>query len=81
MNNVKLNYLPFLLLGSATQARVQISNTSNAQSLQDLAAERCSMPYKAPELFNVEPHCIIDERTDIWVSNQNPNHYTTQLRY
>lgn len=53
-------------LGSATQARVQISNTSNAQSLQDLAAERCSMPYRAPELFNVEPHCIIDERTDIW---------------
>lgn len=53
--------------GSATQARVQISNTSNAQSLQDLAAERCSMPYRAPELFNVEAHCIIDERTDIWV--------------
>lgn len=25
------------------------------------------MPYKAPELFNVESYCVIDERTDIWV--------------
>lgn len=25
------------------------------------------MPYRAPELFNVESYCVIDERTDIWV--------------
>ncbi|XP_064614218.1 serine/threonine-protein kinase 16-like isoform X2 [Liolophura sinensis] len=53
-------------LGSATKARVQISNHSEALALQDLAAERCSMLYRAPELFNVENHVSIDERTDIW---------------
>ncbi|KAK6618432.1 hypothetical protein RUM43_013625 [Polyplax serrata] len=52
--------------GSAANARVEISNISDAQNLQDLAAERCSMPYRAPELFNVENHSTIDERTDIW---------------
>lgn len=36
--------------------------------LQETAAERCSMPYRAPELFNVESYCMVDERTDIWVS-------------
>ena len=36
--------------------------------LQDLAAERCSMPYRAPELFQVDSYCKIDERIDIWVS-------------
>lgn len=49
------------------RARVKITGTSDAQKLQDLAAERCSMPYRAPELWNVESYCIIDERTDIWV--------------
>ncbi|XP_034238681.1 serine/threonine-protein kinase 16 [Thrips palmi] len=53
-------------LGSVARARVKITGTSDAQKLQDLAAERCSMPYRAPELWNVESYCIIDERTDIW---------------
>ncbi|XP_044741228.1 serine/threonine-protein kinase 16 isoform X2 [Chrysoperla carnea] len=53
-------------LGSATEARVKICGSQEAQQLQDLAAERCSMPYRAPELFNVESYCMIDERTDIW---------------
>ena len=25
------------------------------------------MPYRAPELFNVESFCTVDERVDIWV--------------
>lgn len=37
-------------------------------TVQDWAAQRCTISYRAPELFNVESHCIIDERTDIWVS-------------
>ncbi|XP_032672111.1 serine/threonine-protein kinase 16 isoform X1 [Odontomachus brunneus] len=53
-------------LGSVTTARVQVCGTQAARTLQDLAAERCSMPYKAPELFNVESYCMVDERTDIW---------------
>lgn len=36
-------------------------------TIQDWAAQRCTISYRAPELFNVESHCIIDERTDIWV--------------
>lgn len=35
--------------------------------LKDEAAERCSMFYRAPELFNVEVGSSVDERTDIWV--------------
>ncbi|PNF39061.1 Serine/threonine-protein kinase 16 [Cryptotermes secundus] len=53
-------------LGSVAVARVKICGSSEAQQLQDLASERCSMPYRAPELFSVESYCMIDERTDIW---------------
>lgn len=38
-------------------------------TLQDWAAQKCTISYRAPELFNVESHCIVDERTDIWVSS------------
>lgn len=58
----------FIHTGSVARARVKITGTSDAQKLQDLAAERCSMPYRAPELWNVESYCVIDERTDIWVN-------------
>lgn len=57
-----------LLVGSMAPAKVQVCGSQDAQKLQDIAAERCSMPYRAPELFNVESYCVIDERTDIWVS-------------
>lgn len=53
--------------GSVALARVKVCGNQAAQSLQELAAERCSMPYRAPELFNVESYCMVDERTDIWV--------------
>ena len=36
--------------------------------VQDLAAERCTMPFRAPELFQVPLQCTIDEKVDIWVS-------------
>ncbi|XP_064455313.1 serine/threonine-protein kinase 16-like [Ornithodoros turicata] len=52
--------------GSMGRARLDINKTSEAIALQDLAAEKCSMPYRAPELFNVESHTSIDERIDIW---------------
>ncbi len=54
-------------LGSMARARVKISTHSEAQHLQDTAAERCSMPYRPPELFQVNSKCEIDERTDVWV--------------
>lgn len=53
-------------MGSATEARQQICGQSEAQKLQDIAEERCSIVYRAPELFSVESYCMIDERTDIW---------------
>ncbi|CAK8671985.1 serine/threonine-protein kinase 16-like [Clavelina lepadiformis] len=59
--------VPVLMdLGSVAPARVTIRNAKEAQALQDLAAERCTMPFRAPELFQVPLHCIIDEKVDIW---------------
>lgn len=52
--------------GSCTEARQQICGQQDAQRLQDWAEERCSIVYRAPELFNVQTYCMIDERTDIW---------------
>ena len=52
--------------GSAGAARPEVSTSSQALSLQDEAAEHCSMPYRPPELFTVVPGNLIDERTDMW---------------
>jgi len=61
------NMEPILMdLGSCAPARVQICGVQDAQKLQDLAAERCSMTYRAPEMFHVESYCVIDQRTDVW---------------
>lgn len=45
---------------------------------QDDAAEMCSMSYRPPELFSVDGHSAVDERTDIWVGvgNYNDNFYS-----
>ena len=53
-------------LGSVELARVQIETHSQAQHLQDLAAEKSTISYRPPELFQVSSKCKIDERTDIW---------------
>ncbi|KAJ8947500.1 hypothetical protein NQ314_008578 [Rhamnusium bicolor] len=61
------NMEPVLMdLGSCAPAKVQICGAQDAQKLQDIAAERSSMTYRAPELFHVESYCVIDQRTDIW---------------
>lgn len=58
---------PILMdLGSCGPAKVQVCGAQDAQKLQDLAAERCSMTYRAPELFHVESYCVVDQRVDIW---------------
>jgi serine/threonine kinase 16 len=36
-------------------------------TVQDLAAEQSSMPYRAPELFDVKTGTTLDEKVDIWV--------------
>lgn len=53
-------------LGSASEARVEVRSQAAAQRLQDLAEERCTITYRPPELFCVNSHCTIDERTDIF---------------
>ncbi len=60
--------LPILMdFGSAAQARLTINASSEAQALQDEAAEHCSMCFRPPELFSIRLGQEIDERTDIWV--------------
>ena len=59
--------VPVLMdFGSVDAARHMITTASEARSMQDQAAERCTMPYRAPELFHVETDSIVDEKTDIW---------------
>eukprot|EP01135_Chromosphaera_perkinsii_P009735 Nk52_evm1s1868 gene=Nk52_evmTU1s1868 len=59
--------MPVLMdFGSVARAVVHIRNRQEALTLQDIAAERSSMPYRAPELFDVPSRCVIDERVDIW---------------
>lgn len=59
--------VPILMdFGSCDLARWDINDSKAAMVLQDIAGERCTMPYRAPELFNVSSQCQIDERTDIW---------------
>lgn len=53
-------------LGSMNQARIEVKSSREAMALQDWAAQRCTISYRAPELFTVESHCVIDEQTDIW---------------
>ncbi|KAL2087978.1 hypothetical protein ACEWY4_016806 [Coilia grayii] len=61
------NDRPVLMdLGSMNKARIEVRGSREAMTIQDWAAQRCTISYRAPELFNVESHCIIDERTDIW---------------
>uniref|UniRef100_S4RAV0 non-specific serine/threonine protein kinase n=1 Tax=Petromyzon marinus TaxID=7757 RepID=S4RAV0_PETMA len=59
--------VPVLMdLGSMEKARIEIKNSREAMALQVTRAVRCTISYRAPELFTVPSHCIIDARTDIW---------------
>lgn len=58
---------PILMdFGSAVKAIVEIPNRSIALQQQDLAAEHSSMPYRAPELFDVKTGEPLTEAVDIW---------------
>mmetsp|Transcript_11616 Transcript_11616/g.36038 ORF Transcript_11616/g.36038 Transcript_11616/m.36038 type:complete len:328 (-) Transcript_11616:753-1736(-) len=59
--------VPVLMdFGSVATARRQISSRTEALLLQEDAAQNCSMPYRAPELFDVPSQGNIDERTDVF---------------
>ncbi|KAJ7564916.1 hypothetical protein O6H91_02G039300 [Diphasiastrum complanatum] len=52
--------------GSAAPARKQLRSRSEALALQEWAAQHCSAPYRAPELWDCPSVADIDGRTDIW---------------
>lgn len=58
---------PYPVMFLIKLSSLQVRGSREAMTIQDWAAQRCTISYRAPELFNVESHCIIDERTDIWV--------------
>ncbi|GAA6022087.1 hypothetical protein JCM10207_001043 [Rhodosporidiobolus poonsookiae] len=58
---------PILMdFGSALPARIPIPDRRVALLQQDLAAEHCSMPFRAPELFDVKTGIPLTESVDIW---------------
>ncbi|KAL7798060.1 Pkinase domain-containing protein [Trichoderma ceciliae] len=59
--------IPILMdLGSVAASPVPVTSQSLALQIQDTAAEHSTMPYRAPELFDVRTGSVIDTKTDIW---------------
>ncbi|CAG8830148.1 1816_t:CDS:2, partial [Racocetra persica] len=52
--------------GSLVRARIKVGNRSNALMQQELAAEKSTISYRAPELFDVKTNNELDEKVDIW---------------
>ncbi|RFU31998.1 hypothetical protein B7463_g4305, partial [Scytalidium lignicola] len=58
---------PILMdLGSLAPTPTPITSRSQALAVQDEAAEHSTMPYRAPELFDVKTGSTIDAMVDIW---------------
>ena len=53
-------------LGSLAPSPTPITSRSLAIAVQDEAAEHSTMPYRAPELFDVKTGSTIDTKVDIW---------------
>jgi serine/threonine kinase 16 len=59
--------MPVLMdFGSMAPAERQVKNRIEALILQDEAAQFSTVPYRAPELFDVASDASIDARTDVW---------------
>ncbi|KAI5844311.1 kinase-like domain-containing protein [Tricharina praecox] len=52
--------------GSLSASPLHITSRTMALAVQDNAAETSTMPYRAPELFDVKTGSVIDEKVDIW---------------
>jgi len=58
---------PILMdFGSTIKARILVETRQQALLEQDIAGEHSTMPYRAPELFDVKTGKILDEKVDIW---------------
>lgn len=53
-------------LGSIAVSPIPITSRSLAIATQDTAAEHSTMPYRAPELFDVKTGTVVDTMVDIW---------------
>jgi serine/threonine kinase 16 len=53
-------------LGSLAPSPTPITSRAMALQVQDQAAEHSTMPYRAPELFDVKTGTTIDGKVDIW---------------
>lgn len=53
-------------LGSLQPSPQAITDRSQALAAQDTAAEHSTMPYRAPELFDVSPGMVLDGKVDVW---------------
>eukprot|EP00794_Sanderia_malayensis_P006786 gene6786-7552_t len=53
-------------MGSVDLARVNITCRSEALAMEDKCAQECTAAFRAPELFNIQSQCVIDEKTDVW---------------
>lgn len=52
--------------GSLAPSPTPITSRSLALAVQDTAAEHSTMPYRAPELFDVKTGSVVDTKVDIW---------------
>ncbi|PMB66066.1 Serine/threonine-protein kinase ENV7 [Beauveria bassiana] len=58
---------PILMdLGSVAPSPMPVTSQSVALQIQETAAEHSTMPYRAPELFDVQTGTVIDTKVDIW---------------
>lgn len=58
---------PILMdLGSLAPSPTAITSRAMALQVQDQAAEHSTMPYRAPELFDVKTGTVVDTKVDIW---------------
>lgn len=54
--------------GSAVMVPVRVDTPQESRRLKDEAAELCTMPYRAPELFSCDVGLCYDAAVDVWVS-------------
>ncbi|CAN0171200.1 unnamed protein product [Discosporangium mesarthrocarpum] len=53
-------------VGSACLAKREVRTRQEALLLEDEASVVCSAPYRPPELTQVNPGAVVDERVDVW---------------
>lgn len=52
--------------GSVAPAERRVRGRTDALAVQDEASRHCSLPFRAPELFDVASDAVLDQRTDVW---------------